>query len=123
MEAFLLPYPTEIEIMAAPKIATSKDASFYVALISLAATVLGIPIMFLTWIEPHLENDQKNQIRIEVGNQLTDPLAKMSETNTHLAKIEASLEDLKPFTTMSSVANSKTLQNSHRRHSNSAFPR
>jgi hypothetical protein len=89
MEAFLLPYPTEIEIMAAPKIAKSKDASFYVALISLAATVLGIPIMFLTWIEPHLENDQKNQIRIEVGNQLTDPLAKMSETNTHLAKIEA----------------------------------
>ena len=53
--------------------------------------------MFLAWLEPHLENDQKNQISIEIGSQLKEPLAKMSETNTRLVKIDESLEDLKPF--------------------------
>jgi hypothetical protein len=83
--------------MAPPKTGKPKDASFYIALLSLILTVVGIPIMFLSWVEPHLENDQKNQISIEVGNQLRDPLSKMTEANTHLAKIEGSLEDLKPF--------------------------
>lgn len=88
---------SEIESMVAPKTAKPKDASFYLALASLGVTVIGIPIMFLAWIEPHLENDQKNEITLEVGNQLKEPLAKMGETNTRLAAIEGSLGSLKPF--------------------------
>ncbi len=78
--------------MAVSKVAksTTDNRPLYISLLSLAVCVIGIPLMLLAWIEPHLENDQKNQISLEVGNQLKGPLATINETNT-------SLEDLKPF--------------------------
>ncbi|WP_348260619.1 hypothetical protein P8935_12485 [Telmatobacter sp. DSM 110680] len=97
MQYSQLQFPAEVQSMVESKTAKPKDGSFYMALASLVATVIGIPIMFLTWIEPHLENDQKNQISIEVGNQLKEPIKTMGEANTHLSKIETSLDDLKPF--------------------------
>jgi len=101
MQAFPRYFPAEINLMAPPKMKRPEPAHrnfpLILASISLVATVVGVPIAFLAWIEPHLQNDQKNQITIEVGNQLKEPLFRMQETNTHLAGIEGSLNDLKPF--------------------------
>jgi hypothetical protein len=102
MQSFLLEQecPFGIESMAISKAAKPKDYGLFgiiVALISLVVTIIGLPIMLLTWIEPHLENDQKNEISLEVGNQLKDPIAKMEDANSHLAKIEGTLDELKPF--------------------------
>ncbi|MGA2426660.1 MAG: hypothetical protein ABSG07_21885 [Terriglobales bacterium] len=74
-----------------------RGATFYMSLVSLIVTVIGVPIMFLAWIEPHLQNDLKNDVKIEVTEQLKDPLKQIGEIAGDVREIKGKLEVLDPL--------------------------
>ena len=67
------------------------------SILALVVTVVGLPIMLLAWIEPHLESDLKNTVSLEVGNQLKQPLADQVRISNDLSEIKGKLEILDPL--------------------------
>jgi hypothetical protein len=79
---------------------TSKgkwDRNSVIALLSLAVSVVGLPLVLAAWIEPHLQNDLKNDVKIEVAEQLKEPLKKLEEIAGDVREIKGKLEVLDRF--------------------------
>ncbi len=53
--------------------------------------------MLITWIEPHLRNDQNNAITIEVNKQLAIPTQDIASKNQEIEDLKSSFDVLKPF--------------------------
>ena len=68
----------------------NSDRNFYIALAALLGSWVGIPIMLLAWIQPHLENDLKSDVKIEVAEQLKDPLKQVGEIAGDVREIKGS---------------------------------
>jgi hypothetical protein len=74
-----------------------RDKGFLVALVALVVSAVGLPIMLISWIEPHLQNDLKNDVKIEVGEQLKQPLQQINELAGDIREIKGKLEVLNPL--------------------------
>jgi hypothetical protein len=54
---------------------------------SLLVSIIGVPVMLIAWLEPHLHNDLINDGKIEVANQLKEPLKQIGEIAGDLKEI------------------------------------
>jgi hypothetical protein len=73
------------------------DTDRWIALGILVVTFAGVPLMFFGWLEPHLHADLKNDIALEVGSQLKDPLKQIGEIAGDVKEIKGKLEVLDPL--------------------------
>lgn len=78
----------------APK---KANAPLVIAIAALIVAIIGLPIMLLAWVEPHLERDQQASIAIETTTQLKDPLSRLDAIEQKVTQTNASLDELKPF--------------------------
>jgi hypothetical protein len=66
-------------------------------LVTLLATAIALPIMLVSWIEPHLQNDLKSDVKNEVTDQLREPLKQIGEIARDVSEIKGKLEVLDPL--------------------------
>lgn len=64
----------------------------YVGLASLGVALIGLPIIFMTWLEPHLQNDLKNDISVEVTNQLKGPHQQIDTLSEQVNELKGEFE-------------------------------
>lgn len=73
------------------------DRNFVLALAAFVVAGIGLPLMLLAWIEPHLQNDLKKDVKIEVADQLKEPLKQLGEIAGDVKEIKGKLEILDPL--------------------------
>jgi hypothetical protein len=70
------------------------DKTFALSLAALIVAVVGLPIMLVSWIEPHLQNDLKSNVKNEVTDQLREPLTQIGEIAGDVKEIKGILATL-----------------------------
>jgi hypothetical protein len=63
----------------------------------LAFTIIGLPIIVTSIVEPHLHSDLKADVKIEVADQLKEPLRQIGEIAGDVREIKGKLEVLDPL--------------------------
>lgn len=73
------------------------DRTATIALTVSVLALIAVPVGFLAWLEPHLHADLKNDVTIEVTNQLKDPLKQIGDIAGDVKEIKGKLEVLDPL--------------------------
>jgi len=79
------------------KARSNWNRGFMVAVGAFLANAIALPIMLLSWIDPHLQNDLKKDVTIEAAAQLKEPLKQLSGMSSDIAEIKGKLEVLDPL--------------------------
>lgn len=79
------------------EVGNKKNRSTSISFLTLAVTVVGLPLGFLYFVEPHVRSDMKSDITIETQSQLKDPLKQLSDMSGDLREIKGKLEVLDPL--------------------------
>jgi len=74
-----------------------KNPTFLISLFTLVATIIALPIMLASWIEPHLHNDLRNDVTIETQTQLKDTQKQINDMAGDISAINGQLKVLEPL--------------------------